>query len=154
MARPLFAQLPFELDDAVFDLETWLAGEIAGEFARAEGAAFISGSGTNQPKGFLAAPTSTANDAARAFGALQFIASGHATGLGSVIELALVDLVHALKAGHRQGACWVMNSATLASVRKLKAAKYVAEHPNEVCPAKWNDGAQTIKPSLDLVGKI
>ena len=40
------------------------------------------------------------------------------------------------------------------TVRKLKAAKYVAEHPNEVCPAKWNDGAQTIKPSLDLVGKI
>ena len=40
------------------------------------------------------------------------------------------------------------------TVRKLKAAKYVAEHPNEVCPAKWNDGAKTIKPSLDLVGKI
>ncbi len=40
------------------------------------------------------------------------------------------------------------------TVRKLKAAKYVAEHPNEVCPAKWNEGAQTIKPSLDLVGKI
>ena len=40
------------------------------------------------------------------------------------------------------------------TVRKLKAAKYVAEHPNEVCPAKWNEGAKTIKPSLDLVGKI
>ena len=40
------------------------------------------------------------------------------------------------------------------TVRKLKAAKYTAEHPGEVCPAKWNDGAKTIKPSLDLVGKI
>ena len=40
------------------------------------------------------------------------------------------------------------------TVRKLKAAQYVASHPGEVCPAKWNDGAQTIKPSLDLVGKI
>ena len=40
------------------------------------------------------------------------------------------------------------------TLRKLKAAKYVAEHPNEVCPAKWNDGAKTLKPSLDLVGKI
>ena len=40
------------------------------------------------------------------------------------------------------------------TVRKLKAAKYVAEHPNEVCPAKWNEGAKTLKPSLDLVGKI
>lgn len=40
------------------------------------------------------------------------------------------------------------------TVRKLKAAKYVAEHPNEVCPAKWKEGEKTLKPSLDLVGKI
>ena len=42
------------LDDAAFDLEEWLANEIAIEFARAEGAAFVNGTGTNQPKGFLA----------------------------------------------------------------------------------------------------
>jgi len=40
------------------------------------------------------------------------------------------------------------------TLRKLKAAKYVAEHPGQVCPAKWNEGAETIAPSLDLVGKI
>jgi peroxiredoxin (alkyl hydroperoxide reductase subunit C) len=40
------------------------------------------------------------------------------------------------------------------ALRKLKAARYVAEHPGEVCPAKWQQGANTIKPSLDLVGKI
>ena len=40
------------------------------------------------------------------------------------------------------------------TVRKLKAAQYTAAHPNEVCPAKWKDGAATLKPSLDLVGKI
>ena len=40
------------------------------------------------------------------------------------------------------------------SVRKLKAAKYVAEHPDEVCPAKWKEGEKTLKPSIDLVGKI
>jgi len=39
-------------------------------------------------------------------------------------------------------------------LRKVKAAKYVAEHPGEVCPAKWQEGADTLKPSLDLVGKI
>ena len=39
-------------------------------------------------------------------------------------------------------------------LRKVKAAQYVAAHPNEVCPAKWKEGAQTIAPSLDLVGKI
>ena len=40
------------------------------------------------------------------------------------------------------------------TVRKLKAAKYTAEHPDEVCPAKWKEGEKTLKPSLDLVGKI
>jgi HK97 family phage major capsid protein len=110
------------LDDAAFDLEGWLAREIASEFARAEGAAFVSGSGVNRPEGFLSVPTSMANDSARAFGTLQYHGSGHATGLGDTIELTLIDLAHSLKAGHRQGASWVMNSATLAEVRKLKAA--------------------------------
>ncbi|MDO4904101.1 MAG: alkyl hydroperoxide reductase subunit C [Lautropia sp.] len=39
-------------------------------------------------------------------------------------------------------------------LRKVKAAQYVYNHPGEVCPAKWNEGAETLKPSLDLVGKI
>lgn len=39
-------------------------------------------------------------------------------------------------------------------LRKVKAAQYVAAHPGEVCPAKWKEGAQTLKPSLELVGKI
>jgi len=39
-------------------------------------------------------------------------------------------------------------------VRKVRAAKYVSEHPGEVCPAKWREGSDTLLPSLDLVGKI
>ncbi|GAB2898628.1 alkyl hydroperoxide reductase subunit C [Uliginosibacterium flavum] len=39
-------------------------------------------------------------------------------------------------------------------LRKVKAAQYVASHPGEVCPAKWNEGDATLAPSLDLVGKI
>lgn len=39
-------------------------------------------------------------------------------------------------------------------LRKVKAAQYIAAHPDEVCPAKWEEGAETLKPSLDLVGKI
>lgn len=110
------------LDDAGFDLENWLASEIALEFARAEGAAFVGGSGTNQPRGFLAAPTATTADDARAFGTLQYLGSGAAGGLGSAADTRLIDLVHTLKAGHRQGASFVMNSATLAEVRKLKTS--------------------------------
>ena len=39
-------------------------------------------------------------------------------------------------------------------LRKIKAAQYVAAHPGEVCPAKWEEGEATLAPSLDLVGKI
>ncbi len=39
-------------------------------------------------------------------------------------------------------------------LRKVKAAQYVASHPGEVCPAKWQEGEKTLAPSLELVGKI
>ncbi|ARC35696.1 alkyl hydroperoxide reductase subunit C [Paracoccus yeei] len=39
-------------------------------------------------------------------------------------------------------------------LRKIKAAQYVRAHPGEVCPAKWQEGEETLAPSLDLVGKI
>lgn len=39
-------------------------------------------------------------------------------------------------------------------VRKVKAAQYVATHDGEVCPAAWEEGQDTLKPSLELVGKI
>jgi NADH-dependent peroxiredoxin subunit C len=44
------------------------------------------------------------------------------------------------------------NAAEL--LRKVKAAQYVAAHPNEVCPANWEEGDETLQPGLDLVGKI
>ncbi|NDC82042.1 peroxiredoxin [bacterium] len=39
-------------------------------------------------------------------------------------------------------------------LRKVQAAQYIAKHPKEVCPAKWNPGESTLEPSLDLVGKL
>ena len=39
-------------------------------------------------------------------------------------------------------------------VRKVQAAQFIRENPNQVCPAKWKPGAETLKPGLDLVGKI
>ena len=41
-----------------------------------------------------------------------------------------------------------------ALIGKIKAAQYVRKNPGEVCPAKWKEGGETLKPSLDLVGKI
>lgn len=109
------------LDDAAFDVEAWLADEIAREFAQAEGAAFVGGSGVNQPRGFLNAPVTDELDDIRAFGSLQYIPSGAAGAFaGADGEDALVDLVHALKPAYRQGANFVMNSTTLAQIRKFK----------------------------------
>jgi HK97 family phage major capsid protein len=111
------------LDDAGFDVETWLAGEIATEFAKAEGSAFVNGNGINKPKGFLTFPTLATPDATRAFGTLQHIASGAASDfIATNPQDRLVDLVQALRAPYRQGAVWVMNSATLARIRKFKTS--------------------------------
>ncbi len=39
-------------------------------------------------------------------------------------------------------------------LRKIKAAQYVRDNPGQVCPAAWEEGGDTLAPSLDLVGKI
>lgn len=109
------------LDDAAFDVEAWLAAEIATEFAKAEGAAFVNGNGTNKPRGFLQAATAVTSDATRPFGTLQYVASGAAGAfVASNPQDKLLDLVHALRAPYRQGASWVMNASTLATIRKFK----------------------------------
>ncbi|MCA1748680.1 MAG: phage major capsid protein, partial [Sphingomonadales bacterium] len=109
------------LDDAAFDVEAWLAGEIASEFARAEGAAFVGGSGINRPEGFLTASATDEDDETRDFGSLQYIATGADGGFaGTDPEYALIDLVQSLRSPYRQGAHFVMNSATLSAIRKFK----------------------------------
>jgi len=111
------------LDDAAFDVEAWLANEIATEFARAEGAAFVNGNGTNRPKGFLAAPNAATVDSVRPFGTLQYLSTGVAGGFpASNPQDKLIDLVQALRSPYRQGAVFVMNSATASAIRKFKTA--------------------------------
>ncbi len=108
------------LDDAQFDVESWLAEEIAMEFASAEGAAFVNGSGTSRPKGFLQYPTAATGDGTRAFGTLQYVASGAAGDFAASPQDRLIDLIQALRTPYRQGAAFVMNSSTLARIRKFK----------------------------------
>ena len=44
--------------------------------------------------------------------------------------------------------------STTELIRKLKAAQFVRENGGEVCPVNWQPGSKTLKPGLDLVGKI
>ncbi|HEU0134545.1 MAG TPA: phage major capsid protein [Allosphingosinicella sp.] len=110
------------LDDSAFDVEAWLASEIATEFARAEGSAFVAGNGVNRPKGFLAGPTSAQGDGSRPFGTLQYVATGSAGGFGAAPGDKLIDLVQSLRPPYRQGAAFVMNSATASAIRKFKTS--------------------------------
>ena len=109
------------LDDAMFDVEGWLANEIAADFARAEGVAFVVGTGVSQPKGFLTYPVAVTADAARPWGTLQYVASGAAGAfVASNPADRLIDLVHSLRTPYRQGAVFVMNSNSLSVIRKFK----------------------------------
>ena len=109
------------LDDAAFDIETWLAGRIAEKFARAEATAFVSGDGVNKPKGFLThakAPNGTATNVQ-----IGTIASGGDGDFATTNPAnALIDLVYALDASYRANATFVMNSKTAGAVRKMKDA--------------------------------
>lgn len=111
------------LDDAAFDVEQWLADEVSIEFAEQEGAAFITGDGVNKPRGILDYPT-VANSS-YSWGNLGFITSGQASALNSVDPI--IDLVHSLKRGYRNGGAFIMNDLTLAAIRKLKdvAGNYI-----------------------------
>ena len=107
------------LDDVQFDAEAWLGASLAEEFARAEGAAFISGDGTNKPTGFLTGTPVATADSARAWGVLQYTASGGAAAMPTSAD-TFITLVHSLKAGYRQGAQWVTSKTLLATLRSYK----------------------------------
>ena len=117
------------LDDAGFSIDSWLQNEIAEEFAEKEGAAFVTGDGVKKPRGFLDYDTATTADASRAFGTLQYIATGvsgdwpsNTGGDDGARADKLIDLIHTLRPKYRQGAVFVMNSNTLAEIRKFKDA--------------------------------
>lgn len=108
------------LDDLFFDVENWLTMSAAEAIAQGEGVAFISGDGTKKPTGFLAGPTPvTTADASRAFGTLQYIASGQAAALPTSADI-FYDLVYSLRARYRNNAQWVTSKLVLAALRKYK----------------------------------
>lgn len=106
------------LDDSAFDIEGWLAGRIAGKFARSEAAAFINGDGIDKPKGFLFHPK--VDDTSWSWGSIGYVASGVDGDVGS--GDAVIDLVYALAAEYRANATFIMNSKTAGMLRKLKDA--------------------------------
>lgn len=108
------------LDDLFFNVEQWLIDSAAEAIGQGEGAAFVSGNGTKKPTGFLAGPTPvTTSDASRAFGTLQYIASGQASAMPTSLD-TLYDVIYSLRARYRRNANWVSSKLVLASLRKYK----------------------------------
>jgi HK97 family phage major capsid protein len=100
------------LEDSAVNIDEWLAQEVEAVFAAQEGAAFVSGDGSNKPKGFL--NYTTVANASWSWGNVGYIASGAAGAFAaSNPSDVLVDLIYALKAGYRQNAHFVMNRKVL-----------------------------------------
>jgi len=119
-ARALITQTL--LEDSQYDLQPWLVNSLGEKFDESTGNAFMSGNGTNQPKGLLTYATSAVTDKAgtRPFGTFQHIASGTSAALGDLEKL--IDLTMAVKPAFRKNAVFVMTRATLGAYRKVKGS--------------------------------
>lgn len=121
------------INDLFFDVEGVLVRDAAERFAIAEGIAFISGTGTNQPTGFLTGTPVATTDASRAFGVLQYRATGVAADLSANPFDQIIQLLYDLKAGYRGNATYVMNSlvqARLATVRDTTGMYIMQRSPS------------------------
>lgn len=116
------------LDDSLFDIGAHVTERIGEKFARAVGAALVTGDAVNKPKGLLDYDTSTSDDGTRTWGEIQVLKSGVDGGFAASTSSSnpadiLVDLQSALKTGYRQNAVWLMNRRTAGVVRKFKDAE-------------------------------
>lgn len=105
------------LDDSEINLEQWLSGQVQIEFAKQEGAAFVSGDGSSKPNGILSYVTGGTNAATHPFGAITAVKSGAAAALTAD---GIIDLIYDLPSAFTGNARFIMNRKTLAEVRKLK----------------------------------
>ena len=109
------------LDDALIDLDEWLAAEVEDAFAAQETQAFVTGDGVNKPKGFLS--YDIVAEADHEWGEIGYVASGAAGAFASTSPTdRLIDLVYAPKAQYRPNGRFVMNRKTVSAVRKFKDA--------------------------------
>jgi HK97 family phage major capsid protein len=140
------AATPMLLDDAIVDLDQWIASEVEIAFAEQEGNAFILGNGTAKPRGFL--DYTKVAETSWTWGNIGYVPTGVSGALpASTPSDILIDLVYALKSGYRQNASWVMNRKTQASLRKLKDAdgNYLWQPPAAVGQKAMLMGFQVVE---------
>ena len=103
------------LDDALFNVEAWYSQKVAETFADYEEEAFLTGNGTNKPKGLLDYDYVATADGSRDFGKFQKITSATLT------ADTIIDLYYSLRQVYRgNNTAWLMNPSTIQALRKLK----------------------------------
>ncbi|OTQ72066.1 phage major capsid protein [Gilliamella sp. N-G2] len=123
------------LDDAFFNVESFITSELTTEFAEKEEEAFTVGNGVKKPKGFLSYDTDDKKDKERDWGKLQKITAGAA----AISADDIVSLIYSLRKPYRAGSKFMLNNQSLLAVRLLKDDKgnYI-----------WQPGLQVGQPSL------
>jgi HK97 family phage major capsid protein len=107
------------LDDAVVDIEQWIADEVQTVFAEQEGAAFVNGNGVNKPQGFLA--YQTVADASWIWGKIGFVVTGVSGAFPTTNPSdVLFNLVYATRAGFRQNGKFVLGRRAQSMIRQFK----------------------------------
>ena len=103
------------LDDALFNVESWYSQKVAETFADYEEEAFLTGNGTNKPKGLLSYDFAATKDTTRDFGTFEKITSATLT------ADTIIDLYYSLRQVYRgNNTAWLMNPSTIQALRKLK----------------------------------
>ncbi|KIZ43097.1 MULTISPECIES: phage major capsid protein [Rhodopseudomonas] len=114
------------LEDSVQNVEAELSMALSEDFGKKEGSAFINGTGNKQPRGVMVHPD------------VAYTANGHATVLSAD---ALIDLLHSLPPAYRNNGAWMLNSTSVATIRKLK---------NTVGDYLWRDALSDGNPATIL----
>jgi HK97 family phage major capsid protein len=147
------------LDDARINVDQWLADEVNRTFAEYENAAFVTGNGVNRPKGFIDTTNGVVANASWAWGKVGFVTSGASGAFVTTSATAnaydkLLDLYHALRAGYRGNAAWLMSDATLAEVRKVKDndGAYIYLPPTSAEPGSILGKTVEIEDNMPTIG--
>jgi len=138
------------LEDAAVNIDQWLAQEVETVFAAQEGTAFVTGDGSNKPKGFLS--YTTVDNGSWTWGNIGTVPTGAAGAFPSSNPSdVLVDLVYAVKAGYRQNACLVMNRKVLGLGTTDPVSAEVAQWATIVLTAYF--GGRSLEKVARIIGK-
>ncbi|GBF27115.1 hypothetical protein MnTg02_02160 [bacterium MnTg02] len=109
------------LEDSAVNIDEWLAEEVRLAFAEQEGTAFVTGDGTNKPKGFL--DYTKVDNGSWSWGNVGYVSTGTDGGFDSTSPSDnLVNLIYSVRSGYRSNAHWVMNRSVQSEIRKIKDA--------------------------------